>query len=95
LKRMLVSRAASLSKCGRMRKLLFIDVKKTHLNPKCEAAVYFELPPESNPSWDKCAKLVHWLYGFRPAAQAAWETGYAEKFAGAGSLRGEGVSVVF
>eukprot|EP00973_Karenia_brevis_P044148 6116856-Karenia_brevis.AAC.1 len=35
-KRMLMSRAATRRRDGRDRKLMFIDVKKAHLNPKCE-----------------------------------------------------------
>jgi hypothetical protein len=94
LKRMLMSKAASMSDCGRRRKLLFIDVKKAHLNPKCEADVYFEIPEEANPSPGKIGKLVYWLYGFRPAAQA-WENCYAAKFVKEGFVRGAGASVVF
>eukprot|EP00973_Karenia_brevis_P047910 6649324-Karenia_brevis.AAC.1 len=35
-KRMLLSRAVTRRRDGRQRKLMFIDVKKAHLNPKCE-----------------------------------------------------------
>eukprot|EP00973_Karenia_brevis_P001690 229786-Karenia_brevis.AAC.1 len=35
-KRMLISRAATKREDGRNRKLMFIDVKKAHLNPVCE-----------------------------------------------------------
>ena len=45
-KRMLFSRAASRRKDGRFRKLLFIDARKAHLNPKCEEDVYIRLPAE-------------------------------------------------
>eukprot|EP00973_Karenia_brevis_P020902 2873121-Karenia_brevis.AAC.1 len=31
---------------GRSRKLMFIAVKKAHLNPVCEEDVYLELPEE-------------------------------------------------
>ena len=39
-KRMLLSRAATRKPNGRFRKLMFIDVKKTHLNLRCEEDVY-------------------------------------------------------
>eukprot|EP00973_Karenia_brevis_P040503 5599737-Karenia_brevis.AAC.1 len=35
-KRMLFSRAVTMRKDGRSRKLMFIDVKKAYLNPACE-----------------------------------------------------------
>eukprot|EP00973_Karenia_brevis_P021957 3019894-Karenia_brevis.AAC.1 len=35
-KRMLLSRAVTMREDGRSRKLMFIDVKKAHLNPFCE-----------------------------------------------------------
>eukprot|EP00973_Karenia_brevis_P042889 5937820-Karenia_brevis.AAC.1 len=35
-KRLLMSRAVTRRRDGRSRKLMFIDVKKGHLNPKCE-----------------------------------------------------------
>ncbi len=44
-KRLLVSRAATRVKGKLVRKLLFIDAKKAHLNPRCEEDVYLELPP--------------------------------------------------
>jgi hypothetical protein len=44
-KRMLLSKAATRGKKG-WRKLMFIDVKKAHLNPRCEEDVYIELPEE-------------------------------------------------
>eukprot|EP00973_Karenia_brevis_P002221 298759-Karenia_brevis.AAC.1 len=47
-KRMLMSRAVSSGRDGRSRKLMFIDVKKAHLNPVCEEDVYLELPVECN-----------------------------------------------
>ena len=40
------------------------------------------------------AKLVHWLYGFRPAAQA-WEEHYSEKLENAGFIRGDATPVAF
>ena len=38
--------------------------------------------------------MVHWLYGFRPAAQA-WESLYAKKMEAVGFVRGQGSSVAF
>ena len=87
----LLSRAVSGHKC---RKVLFIDVKKAHLNPKCEQDVFIELPVEANPSPGKCGKLLHWLYGFRPAAQA-WESHYSGNLEEAGFRRGIASPVVF
>ena len=45
-KRILFSRAVTRRFDGEPRKLMFIDAKKAHLNPKCEDDVYIELPPE-------------------------------------------------
>ncbi len=51
---MLVAKPATMTKDGGCRKLLFVDVKKAHLNPKCEQDVYFWLPDEANPKEGKC-----------------------------------------
>ena len=77
-----------------MKKLLFIDVRKAHLNPECHEDVYIELPQEAGAASGMCGKLNHWLYGFRPAAQA-WENEYAKKLEEAGFARGNGSPVVF
>ncbi len=53
-------------------------MNKAHQNPKCEQDLYFWLPDEGNQQPGKRGKLVHWLYGFRPRAQA-WEGLYAKK----------------
>eukprot|EP00973_Karenia_brevis_P036542 5038793-Karenia_brevis.AAC.1 len=45
-KRLQMSRAATSRKDGRSTKLMFIDVKKAHLNLRCEEDVYLELPEE-------------------------------------------------
>jgi hypothetical protein len=94
LLRLLISKTATRVGPKGFRKLLFIDVKKAHLNPKCEKDVYFWLPDEANPQAGKCGKLIHWLYGFRPAAQA-WEELYAGKLVKSGFVRGRGSPVVF
>ena len=78
----------------RKRKIRFIDAKKAHLNPLCDAEVYIELPEEAKGGEGVCGKLIHWLYGCRPAAQA-WEGFYAEKFEQEGFKRGEACAVVF
>ena len=60
---------------------MFIDAKKAHINPKCNDQVYIELPEDCRVGKGKCGRLKHWLYGFRPAAQA-WEGFYAKKLQG-------------
>jgi hypothetical protein len=64
-KRLLVSRAATRRKDRRRRKMLFIDVRKARLKPKCEEAVYIELPEECGVDPGICGKLKYCLYGFR------------------------------
>ena len=92
---MLVSKAASTRMNKRtMRKMLFMDAKKAHLNPLCHEDVYIMLPEEVGAGPGRCGKLVHWLYGCRPAAQA-WESFYAEKIEEVGFERGKGSAVVF
>ena len=93
-KRLLFSRAATRRRDGRFRKLLFVDARKAHLNPRCEEDVYIELPPEAEGEPGMCGKLGFWLYGLRPAA-AACEKLYSERFEGAGFKRGIGCGVVF
>ena len=93
-KRMLLSRAATRRLDGRQRKLLFIDARKAHLNPKCENDVFIELPQEVEGGPGVCGKLRYWLYGFRPAA-AAWEKLYASKLEQSGFRRGVSCGVVF
>ena len=91
LKRMMLSKAASLHRSGKRRKLLFIDVQKAHLNPVRDQDVYFDLPEEANPQPGKVGKL----YGFRLPAQA-WENCYAAKFVEEANFeRGIGSSVSF
>ena len=47
---------------GRKMKLLFIDVRKAHLNGKCKGDVYVELLEEAR-AQGRCGKLKRWLYG--------------------------------
>ena len=93
-KRILMSRAVTRRRDQRKRKLMFIDVRKAHLNPKCEGDVYIELPEECGAPEGMCGKLNYWLYGFRPAA-AAWEKHYSELIEGVGFERGVSCGVVF
>jgi hypothetical protein len=93
-KRLLMSRAVTRRKDGRVRKLLFIDVRKAHLNPPCEGDVYIELPAEAECPEGMCGKLDFWLYVFRPAA-AAWEKHYSGKLESVGFVRGVTCGVVF
>ena len=85
-KRLLLSRAVTRKERG-YRKLMFIDARKAHLNPKCEEDVYINLPEECGCPENHCGKLVYWLYGFRPAA-AAWEKHYTSLLENVGFVRG-------
>jgi hypothetical protein len=91
---MLLSRAATRNTVRGPRKLLFIDAKKAHLNPRCMQDVFIELPAECGAAPGVCGKLNYWLYGFRPAA-AAWEELYSGKLVGCGFQRGQSCTVVF
>ena len=93
-KRLLLSRAATRRRDGRRRKLMFVDARKAHLNPRCEVDEYIELPQECGAGEGMCGKLNYWLYGFRPAA-SAWEKHYSELFEGVGFERGRSCGVVF
>ena len=94
LLRFMLSRQATRRGDGRQRKTLFVDVKKAHLNPKCDQDVDVELPEEAGVEPDEYGKLVHWLYGCRPAGQA-WEDDYAELLVTDGFLRSKASPVVF
>jgi hypothetical protein len=74
--------------------VLVIDVKKAHLYPECEDDVFIELPSEAGAKPGMCGKLVHWLYGFRPAAQA-WESHYSGNLESIGFERGKASPVSF
>jgi hypothetical protein len=93
-KRALFSRAATTRRRQRCRKLLFIDARKAHLNPKCTEDVFVALPDEAGVPSGVCGKLNFWLYGFRPAA-SAWEKHYSELLEGVGFERGKASPVVF
>jgi len=95
---MALSKAATRSrrKYGRVkkRKMMFIDARKAHLNPRCDQKVFTDLPEEAEQGEGMCGMLVFWLYGCRPAAQA-WDNWYAEKLEGVGFKRGDACGVVF
>ena len=79
----------------RKMKMLFIDVKKAHLNAKCnQEDIYVELPSEANAEPGMCGRLKRWLYGMRGAAQG-WETEFTEKLESIGFRRGRSNPVVF
>jgi len=92
-KKLLFSLAASQVGEPRVRKLLFVDATKAHVNGVCEVDAFIDLPPEAHEE-GKCAKLKHWLYGMRPAARA-WEDLYAERLIGAGFKQGKSAPTVF
>ena len=96
--RMALSRAVTRSRHAdgsrKVRKIMFVDAKKAHLNPVCQDDVFIELPVEAGAGEGVCGQLVHWLYGCRPAAQA-WEKFYAAKLEGVGFARGDACGVVF
>ena len=93
-KKLLFSLAASQKGEKTKKKLLFVDVKKAHLNGKCDEPAYVELPEEVTGSKGKCGKLAYWLYGMRPAARA-WEEDYSGKFEEEGYVRGKAAATTF
>ena len=52
------------AQCQDEAELKFVDVKKAHLNAKCEEEEWVELPDELK-KCGKYAKLKRWLYGTR------------------------------
>ena len=72
---------------------MFIDVRKAHLNAKCEDEEWVALPEEC---WElgRYARLRRWLYGMRKAA-AGWEEEYASKLIDEGFERGREAPMVF
>ena len=72
-----------------------IDVRKAHLNLRCEETVYVQIPKESEGYKEgKCGKLERWLYGFRPAAPA-WQGDYTDKLVEVGFEVGKASKVIF
>ncbi len=45
-KRLLISRVVTRDARRGVRKLMFLDAKKVHLNPRCEGDEFIELPEE-------------------------------------------------
>ena len=58
--RMLCSKAAAPSARGSRRKMLFMDARKAHLNPRCLEDVYIELPEEVGAA-QEC--VANWNFG--------------------------------
>ena len=73
---------------------MYLDVKNAHSAPLCEQDVYVELPLEAKVDDSECGKLIHWLYGCRPAAQA-WEEHYSALLKQHGFKRLQSVPVAF
>ena len=97
-KRMLFRMAAGMRSIRREQrlpemKLMFIDVRKAHLNAECHDDVYVDLPVEFGQP-GRCGKLRRWLYGMRKAGQA-WEDHYADKLEAIGFARGIAAPTVF
>ena len=59
--RMMCSKMVAPRKSRKRRKMLLMDVRKAHLNPKCEEDVYIELPAECGAPPGTCGKLNIWL----------------------------------
>ena len=57
--------------------LMLIDVRKAHLNARCDEEEWVKLPEEFW-KWGRYARLRRWLYGMRKAA-SGWEDYYAGK----------------
>ncbi len=74
-------------------KVMFIDIRKAHLNAKCTEEEWVELPEEFW-RWGRYARLRRWLYGMRRAA-AEWEDEYARKLEEIGFRRGKAAPTVF
>lgn len=74
-------------------KLMYIDVKKAHLNGvvEDETFAYILRPAEAGGG---VGRLRRWLYGMRPAA-SAWEDHYAAKLKSVGYERGRAAPTAF
>jgi hypothetical protein len=80
---------------GRKMKMMFIDVRKAHLNAACDKPhMYVNLPAEAGAPPGVCGRLLRWLYGMRGAAQG-WETEFGEKLESIGFTKGKSTPVVF
>jgi hypothetical protein len=76
-------------------KIMFVDVKKAHLNGFLEKdeEAFVWLPAEAN-AGNRCGRLRRWLYGMRPAA-SAWEREYSDMLAEIGFAKGLAAPTVF
>ena len=74
-------------------KLVFVDVKKAHLNAKCDEEEWVELPNEFR-KFGWYAKLKRWLCGMREGA-SGWEDEYARRLVEDGFRRGKAASTIF
>ena len=97
-KKVLLSIAAShpwVMRNGRLQrpKLMFIDVKKAHLNRVVGPEEYAYVKMPCDPP-GHCRRLQRWLYGMRHAA-SAWEKDFSNKLAECGLMVGESSPVVF
>ena len=97
-KKVLLSIAAShpwVMRNGRLQrpKLMFIDVKKAHLNGVVGLEEYAYVKMPCDPP-GHCRRLRRWLYGMRHAA-SAWEEDFSNKLAECGLMAGESSPVVF
>ena len=75
-------------------KLMFVDVRKAHLNGKLQddEFAYIQLPVEAGGG---VVRLRRWLYGMRPAAKA-WEGDYSKRLVeDAGFLKGRASPSMF
>lgn len=79
----------------RRMKLMFVDVKKAHLNGVLEPheKAYVSLP-EGCCQPGMCARLRRWLYGMRPAANA-WERDFTVNLESIGFERGKSAPTAF
>ena len=77
------------------QKLMFIDVRKAHLNGVADDQewVFVELPPEFH-VYGRFARIRRWLCGMRKAA-ISWEENYAEKLAAVGFKRSRAAPTTF
>ena len=67
--------------------VMFVDVRKAHLNAKCDEEEWVELPEEFE-EWGKFARLRRWFYGVRKAT-IGWEEDYVAKLESEGYQRGD------
>ena len=89
-----VARFRRLDERMKVRKIMFIDAEKAHLNPGCHKEVFIELPKEAVARNEIRKQLVYLLYGCKPRAHA-WEQFLAEKLEGDGFTRGNACIVIF